>query len=133
VSRDACLPSELAALDLLDAVGATDARRLAGSSVSVPEEELLAVDLVARDRVLAVARQHPVGERLREVFLHVPVLGGIDDDHAVLVEETLVALTRMASLPRFLKLIHVPRSVSSYASVKDPILSAYPMPQPHIL
>src|SRR5204862_5575571 len=58
----------------------------------VRKEQLLAADLVRGDRLLPCRREHPVGERLRELHLDVRVLRRIDDDDAVLVEEALVAL-----------------------------------------
>jgi hypothetical protein len=42
----------------------------------------------------------PVGERLRELHLDVRVLGRIDDDHAVLVEQARSPSTRSRRMPR---------------------------------
>src|SRR5690625_2631750 len=58
----------------------------------VREEELLAIHLVARDRLLALIRDQPVGEFLRHLDLDIRALIGADGDHAILVEELLIAL-----------------------------------------
>src|SRR5581483_2250527 len=57
----------------------------------VREEQLLAVDLVARDRTLTFRRHNPVDERFAEIFLHVRMLGRVDQHDVVLIEKTLVA------------------------------------------
>ncbi len=58
----------------------------------VGEEQLLAADLVVGDRLLPVARDQPVDEGLPLRDLHIGMLGRIDQHHAVLVEQPLVAL-----------------------------------------
>src|SRR5262245_23488066 len=60
----------------------------------IGEEQLLPVDLVIGDRLLAFRRDQPVDERLAEILLHVRVLRRIHLDHAVLVEQPPVALDR---------------------------------------
>src|SRR5262249_18411811 len=59
--------------------------------VRVGVEKLLAIDLVVGDGLLTLRRDHPVDKRLSEFVLDVGVLGGIDQDDAVLVEQALVA------------------------------------------
>src|ERR671937_402611 len=71
--------------------GAICAPRLR-SLVRVGKEELLAVDLVGRDGLLACGRDEPVDKCLAPLLLHVGMLHGIDQHHAALVEEALVAL-----------------------------------------
>src|SRR5262245_32032751 len=58
----------------------------------VREEQLLAVDLIVGDRLLTLRRDQPVDEGLAEVLLHMRVLGRVDQDYAVLVEQPPVAL-----------------------------------------
>src|SRR5215510_1987142 len=60
--------------------------------MTIGDEELLAVDLVTRDRVLALSRYQPIDEGLAQVRLHVRVHGGVHQYHVVLVEQPLVAL-----------------------------------------
>src|SRR5713226_7440427 len=62
--------------------------------VGVGEEELLPVDLIVGDRLLAGGRDQPVDEGLAELLLHVRVLCRVHQDDAVLVEQPLVALDR---------------------------------------
>src|SRR4029079_16873776 len=62
------------------------------SALCIREEQLLAVDLVVGDRLLACRRYHPVGELLRQRTLHVRVFGRVHHHHTVLVEQPLVAL-----------------------------------------
>src|SRR4030095_2438130 len=57
----------------------------------VGEEQLLAADLVTRNRRRALRRYEPVDERLAQALLHVRMLVGIHQHDAVLVEEPLVA------------------------------------------
>src|SRR5262249_54153617 len=71
--------------------------RLLGAAISRPrhigigEEQLLPVDLVIRNRLLALGRDEPVDEGLSERVLYVRMLFGIDQHDAVLVEQALVA------------------------------------------
>src|SRR6185503_8915715 len=58
------------------------------------KEQLLAADLVVGDRLLTLSRDHPVNKGQAHLHLDVRVLGRIDEDHAVLVEQALVALDR---------------------------------------
>src|SRR4051794_33601019 len=53
----------------------------------IREEELLAVDLVARDRLLPLGRGQPLDEPHSQILLHRPVLRRIHQHDAVLVEE----------------------------------------------
>ena len=66
----------------------------------VGEEQLLAVDGVRLDGVLPFLRDEPVDELLALLLLDVGVLGGIDEDDPVLVEELPVALDHSFELPR---------------------------------
>src|SRR5215467_1719076 len=59
--------------------------------IGIGEEQLLPVDLVVRDRLLAFGRDEPVDEGLAERLLDVRMLFGIDQHDAVLVEQALVA------------------------------------------
>src|SRR3954469_21762521 len=61
-------------------------------AAGVREEELLAVDLVVGDRLLALGGDQPVDESLAHLLLDVRMLRRIDEHHAVLVVEALVAL-----------------------------------------
>src|SRR5438874_7048366 len=73
---------------------ASHARRPARSCIRIRRvgiEELLAVDLVVGDRLLAGRRDDPVDELLAELALDVRVFLGIDQHHAVLIEQTPVA------------------------------------------
>ena len=54
-------------------------------------EQLLAVDLIVGDRLLAFRRHQPIDELLAEVLLYVRMLGRIDQHNAVLVKQALVA------------------------------------------
>src|SRR2546429_2501184 len=63
-------------------------------SAGVREEELHAVDFVVGDRLLALGGNQPVDESLAHLLLDVRMPGGIDQHHAVLVVEALVALER---------------------------------------
>src|SRR5262245_49739510 len=56
------------------------------------DEELLALDLVTSDRVLALSRNQPIDEGLAQVRLHMRMLGGIHQYHVIRVEQPLVAL-----------------------------------------
>src|SRR5262245_9557267 len=60
----------------------------------IGEELLLAIDLEGLDGALPLGRQHPVDERLALGLPHLGMLGWIDEDDAVLVEELVVALDR---------------------------------------
>src|SRR5262245_13567602 len=81
--------------------------------IGVGEEQFLPVDLVIRDRLLALGRDEPVDEGLAERLLYVWMLFGIDQHDAVLVEQALVAGTRISRSPRFLNESQVPRSAST--------------------
>src|SRR5262249_56057638 len=59
--------------------------------IGVGEEQFLPVDLVIRDRLLALGRDEPVDEGLAERLLYVWMLFGIDQHDAVLVEQAFVA------------------------------------------
>src|SRR5215475_11627926 len=59
--------------------------------IGIGEEQFLPVDLVIRDRLLALGRDEPVDEGLAERLLYMRMLFGIDQHHAVLVEQALVA------------------------------------------
>src|SRR5262245_42074499 len=59
--------------------------------IGIGEEQFLPVDLVIRDRLLALGRDEPVDEGLAERLLYVRMLFGIDQHDAVLVEQALVA------------------------------------------
>src|SRR5512134_1477107 len=64
-----------------------DARvRSHGSLAGVGKEQLLAADLVVGDGLLPLRRHDPVDELLPEFLLHMGMLVGIHQDHAVLVE-----------------------------------------------
>src|SRR5205085_5794833 len=52
-------------------------------------KQLLAVDLVAGDRILALRRNQPVDELLSQPRLHGRMLLRIDQHHAVLIEQPL--------------------------------------------
>src|SRR5262245_9393283 len=57
-------------------------------------EHLLAVNLVIGDCLLAFVRNEPVDELLAKLLLHMRMLGGINRDDTVLVEQQFVALYR---------------------------------------
>src|SRR5262249_48486356 len=59
--------------------------------IGIGEEQFLPVDLVIRDRLLALGRDEPADEGLAERLLYVRMLFGIDQHDAVLVEQELVA------------------------------------------
>src|SRR5919109_240115 len=69
----------------------------------IRKEKLLAADLVGRDRVLSLARNDPVDERLAQLPLYAQVLLRIDEDDAVLVEKPPVALHRDGELAAVLE------------------------------
>src|SRR5262249_36042524 len=62
--------------------------------IGIGEEELLTVDLVTSDRLLSLLRDKPIDERLPKVLLDVGMLVGVDEHHAVLIEQALVALDK---------------------------------------
>src|SRR5215510_3106280 len=64
--------------------------------IGIGEEQLLPVDPVIRDRLLALGRDEPVDEGLAEHLLYVRMLFGIDQNDAVLVEQRLSPATRMS-------------------------------------
>jgi len=82
-------------------------------SFGVGEEELLASDLILRDRLLSLGRNDPVYEVWPISFLTCGCLAEIDEDHAVLVEQALIASTEITRSARFLNDSQVPRSVSA--------------------
>src|SRR5262249_26826188 len=57
-------------------------------------EQLLAVNLVIGDCLLAFVRDEPVDELLAKLLLHMRMLGGVNQDDTVLVEQPSVALHR---------------------------------------
>ena len=57
----------------------------------VRKEELLVKEFVVRDDLLPALRDQPLGERVGQVETHMGVLFRIDRNHAVGVEERLVA------------------------------------------
>ena len=57
----------------------------------VREEQLIAVDLVVGDRLLAFRRDQPVDKLLAEILLHVRVLARVHQHDAVLIEQPSVA------------------------------------------
>jgi hypothetical protein len=59
--------------------------------IGVREEQLLAADLVAGNRLLSFRRNQPVDEGLAQFLLHVRMFGRVHEDHAILVEHALVA------------------------------------------
>src|SRR5690606_14081647 len=67
---------------------------LSGSApgVGVREEELLPLDLVICNGLLPLLGEDPVDELLAVLLLHVRVLLRVDENDAVLVEQSLVAL-----------------------------------------
>src|SRR5262245_11090703 len=60
--------------------------------ITIGDEELLALNLVARDRVLALSRNQPIDEGLAQIRLHMRVYGGVHQYHGILVEQPPVAL-----------------------------------------
>src|SRR6185312_16950424 len=66
--------------------------RLAQWPSRVGEEELLAVDLEARNRGLPLWPGDPVDERLPKLLLDMRVLGRVHQDDPILVEQALIAL-----------------------------------------
>src|SRR5512134_3262152 len=73
-------------------VAAASTATLASPALVVREEELLAADIVTRDRLLQRARDDPVDERVAQVLLDVRVLRRVHEHDPVLVEQLLVAL-----------------------------------------
>ena len=71
--------------------------------VGVREEQRLAVDLVGGDGGLAVLGHQPAHELLAQLLLDLRMLGRVDQHHAVLVEQLLVALDHDAELPAVLE------------------------------
>src|SRR5919205_710331 len=72
------------------AVGRSLARR--STRFVLREEELLSLELEISDRLLPGFGDQPIDECLPVAGLHVPVFGGIDQNDAVLVEQTRVSL-----------------------------------------
>src|SRR5258705_11702297 len=70
--------------------------------ITIGEEELQALDLETRDSVLALSRNQPIDEGLAQVRLHLRVLGGVHQYHAILVEQPLVALNDDIKFPAVL-------------------------------
>jgi hypothetical protein len=48
---------------------------------------LLSADAISGDRALPVMSDHPIRKYLAEVRFYVPVLGWIDDDDSILIDE----------------------------------------------
>src|SRR5262249_56699899 len=71
--------------------------------VGVGEEQLLTLDLVVGDRLLAFVRDEPVDEGLAQLLLDVRMFRRVHQDHAVLVEQALVALDRDVELATVLE------------------------------
>src|SRR5262249_52917731 len=57
-------------------------------------EQLLAVNLVIGDCLLALVRNEPVDELLAKLLLHMRMLGRVNQDDTILVEQQFVALHR---------------------------------------
>src|SRR5688572_17064029 len=72
-------------------------------SFRVREEKLLAADLVLGNSPLAFPRNQPVDESLAHFLLDVRMSRRVDQDHPVLVEQTLVALHRNHQLAAILE------------------------------
>ena len=64
---------------------------------------MLALDLVARDRLLTFSRGNPINELLAVTFFDVRTFGGIDQHHAVLIEKPWIPLDGDAKLTRILE------------------------------
>src|SRR5262245_12648050 len=61
--------------------------------MAIGHEERPTVDLVTRDRVLALARNQPIDEGVAQCRLHMRAFGGIHEYRVILVEQaTLIAL-----------------------------------------
>src|SRR5262249_32158846 len=69
----------------------------------IGHEELLALDLVTRDRVLALSRNQPIDEGFAQGPFHMWVLGGVHQYHVILVEQSLVALNEDVKFATVLK------------------------------
>src|SRR5439155_19475820 len=70
---------------------------LAGHSRLRPgirEEQLLAVDAVRRERILALRRNQPIDELLPELAFDIWVLLRIHEHHAVLIEQSAITLDK---------------------------------------
>src|SRR5262245_43874474 len=81
-------------MTLLGAISRCDCTEHASGPrhTTIGNEELLALDLVTRDSVLALSRNQPIDECLAQVLLHMRVLGGVHQYHVILVEQPRVAL-----------------------------------------
>src|SRR5262245_13878772 len=68
--------------------------------IGIGKEQLLALDLVRPNGILALGRQNPIDEGLAQILFDAWMFLRIDEDDPVLVEEPLVALhhDRMISL-----------------------------------
>ena len=96
----------------------------------VREEQLLAVDLVVGDRLLAFRRNQPVDEGLAELLLHVRMLGRVHQHDAVLVEQPLVAFDHDGEIALVLER-EPGAAVGQHIGVRGrAVLSAAPMPWP---
>src|SRR5262249_31339619 len=71
--------------------------------IGVGKEQLLALDLVRPNGVLALGRQNPIDEGLAQLLFDVGMLLGIDENDAILVEQSLVALHHDFKLALVLK------------------------------
>ena len=67
------------------------AREASALGTSIGKKELLAIDLVVRDRGLSFGTRKPVDEGLPLLRLHIRVLRRVNEDHAILVEQLIVA------------------------------------------
>src|SRR5690625_1195565 len=77
--------------------------RLASRLIGVRIEELLTVQLVGADRSLPFLGNQPVDEGLALLGLDVLVALGIDQDHAILVEEAVIAFDQNLQVTAVLK------------------------------
>ena len=88
------------------------------SGLGVGEEELLPADLVVGDRLLPLGRNEPVDELLAEFLLDVRMLGRVHQNHAVLVEQALVAFDQDGQIGAVLE-------VEPGAAVGEHVAAAY--------
>src|SRR5689334_18342390 len=83
-------PGLLAIWDLLPSLKCGEDRSRPGV-VGIRIEQLLAVDLIAGNVFLALRGDQVIDELLAEILLHIRMLGRVHQDHAILVEQALVA------------------------------------------
>src|SRR5262245_30003648 len=72
--------------------------------VCVGKKQLLAIDLVVRDGLLALRRHQPVDELLSEVFLYIRMLVRAHQNDAVLIEQAFFALNHNFQITLFLEM-----------------------------